>query len=88
VYEVREIFKESTASDFIDKKICLPVEYRHHFERSVPPAHASPYIYLEKKSDDQAETNRSIVDDFGVHSVSCQTSTKVFQLISRYEFCQ
>ena len=88
VYEVREIFKESTASDFIDKKICLPVEYRHHFERSVPPAQASPYIYLEKKSDDQAETNRSIVDDFGVHSVSCQTSTKVLQLISRYEFCQ
>ena len=86
VYEVRDVFEAPSRSSFEIKKICIPVEYRHHFERSVPPAQANPYVYLEKKSDGQAETNRSVVDDFGVHSVSCQTSPKVLQLISRYEF--
>ena len=88
VYEVREVLKESDTNTFMAQKICLPVEYRHHFERSVPSSRARPYVYLEKTSKDQAETNRSIVDDFGVHSLLCQTSTKVLQLISRYEFCQ
>ena len=88
VYEVRDVFEPPSRSNFGIKKICIPVEYRHHFERSVPPAQANPYVYLEKKSDDQAETNRSVVDDFGVHSVSCQTSPNVLQLISRYEFCE
>lgn len=88
VYEVREVLKGSDTTNIMAQKICLPVEYRHHFERLVPSSRATPYVYLEKKSHDQAETNRSIVDDFGVHSLSCQTSTKVLQLISRYEFCQ
>ena len=86
VYEVRDVFEAPSRSNFRIKKICIPVEYRHHFERSVPPPQANPYMYLEKKSDGQAEANRSVVDDFGVHSVSCQTFTKVLQLISRYEF--
>ena len=86
VYEVRDVFEESSKSNFGIKKICLPVEYRHHFERSVPPLDAKPYVYLEKKEIDQGEPKKSIVDDFGVHSLSCQASTKVMQCISKYEF--
>lgn len=88
VYEVREVLKESDTRNSTVKKICLPVEYRHHFERSVPPSRANPYVYLEEKSEDQAEPNKSIVDDFGVHSLSCEMSSQVMQLVSRYEFCK
>jgi hypothetical protein len=86
VYEVRNVFEEPSKSDLGLKKICLPVEYRHHFERSVPPLGAKPYVYREKKGVNQGESNRSIVDDFGVHSLSCQASTEFMQCISKYEF--
>ena len=86
VYEVRDVFESPSKSNFGIKQICLPVEYRHHFERSVPPLDAKPYVYLEKKGIDQAEPKKSIVDDFGVHSLSCQVSTEVMQSILKYEF--
>ena len=86
VYEVRDVFEESSKSNLRIKKICLPVEYRHHFERSVPPLGAHSYLCLEKKGTNQGEPNRSIVDDFGVHSLSCQASTTIMQCISKYEF--
>ena len=82
----RDVFEESSKSNLRIKKICLPVEYRHHFERSVPPLGAHSYLYLEKKGTNQGESNRSIVDDFGVHSLSCQAPTKIMQCISKYEF--
>ena len=85
VYEVRDVFEAPSKSNFGIKKICLPVEYRHHFERSVPPLGAHSYVYLEKKGADQG-VPRSIVDDFGVHSLSCQASTNVMQSILKYEF--
>ena len=88
VYEVREVFEEFGVASSMVKKICLPVEYRHHFERKVPPSRANPYVYIEKKNDDYAESNKSIVDDFGVHSLSCRTSTQVIQIISRYKFVE
>lgn len=86
VYEVRDVFEAPSRSNFEIKKICIPVEYRHHFERSVPPLGAHSYLYLEKKGTNQGESNRSIVDDFGVHSLSCQAPTKIMQCISKYEF--
>ena len=85
VYEVRDVFESPSKSNFGIKQICLPVEYRHHFERSVPPLDAKPYVYLEKKGIDQGGA-RSIVDDFGVHSLSCQASIEVIQSILKYEF--
>ena len=88
VYEVREVLEESGIRSSMVKKICLPIEYRHHFERKVPPPRANPYMYIEKKNDDYAESNKSIVDDFGVHSLSCKTSAQVIQIISRYKFVE
>jgi len=43
-------------------------------------------VYLEKNEIHQGEPKKSIVDDFGVHFLSCQASTKVIQCISKYEF--
>ena len=51
VYEVRDVFEESSKSNLRIKKICLPVEYRHHFERSVPPLDANSYAVSRKERD-------------------------------------
>ena len=88
VYEVRKVFEEPGVRSSMVKKVCIPVEYRHHFERKVPPLRANSYVYIEKKNDEYAESNKSIVDDFGVHLLSCQTSTQVIQIISRYTFVE
>ena len=88
IYEVREVFEESGVRSSMVKKICLPIEYRHHFERKVPPSRANAYVYIEKKNDNYAESSKSVVDDFGVHSLSCKTSTQIIQIIAGYEFAE
>ena len=86
VYEVRDVLENVSVYGQKIDKICLPVEYRHHFERSEPKPNAKAYVYLEEKTADQVSPQMSVVDDFGVHRLTCQPSKKFMRVILKYEF--
>ena len=86
VYEVRDVIENVSVNGQKIGKICLPVEYRHHFERSEPKMNAKAYVYLGEKIADQVSLQMSVVDDFGVHRLTCGPSKKFIRVISKYEF--
>ena len=86
VYEVRDVIENVSVNGQKIDKICLPVEYRHHFERSEPKMNAKAYVYLGEKIADQISLQMSVVDDFGVHRLTCEPSKKFIRVISKYEF--
>ena len=86
VYEVRDVLENVSVYGQKIDKICLPVEYRHHFERSEPKPNAKAYVYFREKIADQVSPQMSVVDDFGVHRLTCQPSKKFMRVILKYEF--
>ncbi len=85
VYEVRDVIEDASIHGKKIDKICLPVEYRHHFERSEPMLNAKAYVYLEEEISERISSEMSIVDDFGVHRLTCQPTKKFMQTLSKYE---
>jgi hypothetical protein len=47
---------------------------------------AKAYVYLGEKIADQDSLQMSVVDDFGVHRLTCEPSKKFIRVISKYEF--
>ncbi len=86
VYEVRDVIENASIQGTKIIKIALPVEYRHHFEKTEPAPNPKAYVFLEEKIIHEVTPQMSVVDDFGVHRIICQPSEKLMQTLSKYEF--
>ncbi len=86
VYEVRDVIENASTQGKKIIKIGLPVEYRHHFEKTEPTPNSKGYVFLEEKIIYEVTPQTSVVDDFGVHRITCQPSEKLMQTLSKYEF--
>lgn len=67
VYELRHV--RQTTGEMEEKiwAICQPVEYRHHFERIVPPENVDPFVIMETRNPANGSETLGVVDDLGIH---------------------
>ena len=86
VYEVRDVIEDVSIQGKKIIKIGLPVEYRHHFEKIAPAPNSKAYVFLEEKIIEHVTPQMSIVDDFGVHRITCKPPKKFMRILSKYEF--
>lgn len=84
VFERRKVLavEQGQADDFA--AVFLPVEYRHHFERLVPPEDATGFVV--RQAAESARADRfGIVDDLGTNKVTLDNAQRGIIPLEKFE---
>lgn len=84
VYEEREILTVENGVGDRWASICLPVEYRHHFERLRPPDDAAVFILSKAVKPAAAGEIVGLVDDLGTSQIRLGNSQQTVMKITKW----
>ena len=84
VYEQRKILAVASGQGGDLAAICLPVEYRHHFERLQPGDQAAAFA-VRQPVEAAAEGSYGIVDDLGTNRITLKKSRQGIIPVEQFE---
>ena len=84
VFERRKVLavEQGQAGDLA--AVFLPVEYRHHFERLLPPENQTGFV-VRQKAEAAGKDRFGIVDDLGTNKVILDNSQQGIILLEQFE---
>ena len=84
VFERRKVLavEQGQAGDLA--AVFLPVEYRHHFERLLPPENQTGFV-VRQKAEAASADRFGIVDDLGTNKVTLHDSQQGIILVEQFE---
>lgn len=87
VFERRKVLavEQGQAGDLA--AVFLPVEYRHHFERLLPPENATGFVVSQAATTASA-SRFGIVDDLGTNKVTLDKAQRGILLLEKFEVTQ
>jgi len=83
VYEQRKVLAVERGTNREIASVCLPIEYRHHFERLLPGDRAAGFVVLQSASA-AGQDSFGIVDDLGTNKITLDAPQQGIVMVEQF----